>query len=132
MLNIHIPSNGQSLSDEVRLDSYKRAKEFFFPDAKGPIPFICSSWLLWPEYEGCLPKGSNIVRFRHDFTIVDAKADEDFSDGWRIFGAAAKKEVSEWPRDTSLRRALAEFTENGGRHGSGYGLFFFDGEKIVK
>lgn len=132
VLNIHIPSNGQSLSDEVRFDSYRRAREFFFPDAKGPIPFVCSSWLLWPEYEQCIPESSNIMRFRHDFTIVDAKADDGFSDGWRIFGAAAKKEVSEWPRDTSLRRAIAEFAENGGRHGLGYGVFFFDGEKIIK
>ena len=132
VLNIHIPSNGQSLSDEVRFDSYRRAREFFFPDAKGPIPFVCSSWLLWPEYEQCIPESSNIMRFRHDFTIVDAKADDGFSDGWRIFGAAAKKEVSEWPRDTSLRRAIAEFAEKGGRHGLGYGVFFFDGEKIIK
>lgn len=132
VLNIHIPSNGQSLSDEVRFDSYRRAKEFFFPDTDGPVPFVCSSWLLWPEYEGCIPKSSNIMRFRHDFTIVDARVDDDFSDGWRIFGAAARKDVSEWPRDTSLRRSLADFTEKGGRHGSGYGVFFFDGEKIIK
>lgn len=132
VLNIHIPSNGKSLSEEVRLDSYRRAKEFFFPDSDEPIPFVCSSWLLWPEYEECIPKNSNIMAFRHDFTIVDAKPDEEFSDGWRIFGSAARKDVSEWPRDTRLRRAIAEFTENGGRHGLGYGVFFFDGERIIK
>ena len=72
------------------------------------------------------------MSFRHDFTLIDAKPDDGFSDGWRIFGAAAKNDVSEWPRDTSLRRAIAEFTEGGGRHGSGYGVFFFDGERIIK
>ena len=132
VLNFHIPSNGQSLSEEIRLDSYRRAKEFFFPEVDGPVAFACNSWLLWPEYESCIPKSSNIMSFRHDFTIIDAKPDDGFSDGWRIFGAAAKNDVSEWPRDTSLRRAIAEFTEGGGRHGSGYGVFFFDGERIIK
>lgn len=132
VLNFHIPSTGVSLTDEVRFDSYKRAKEFFYPGSDKPVPFVCNSWLLWPGYEECLSKSKNTMAFRHDFTVVDASESSRFSDGWRVFGPKAWGDVSEWPRDTSMRRALAEYTEQGGVHGSGYGLFFFDGEKIVK
>lgn len=132
VLNFHIPSSGVSLTEDVRYDSYKKAKEFFYPDSDKPVPFVCSSWLLWPDYEQCLPKTSNVVAFRHDFTIVDASESAEFGNAWRVFDSYAEKDVSEWPRDTSQRRAFAEHTEKGGKHGSGYGVFFFDGEKIVK
>jgi len=131
-LNFHIPSSGVSLTEEVRLDSYRKAKEFFYPDSDKPVPFVCSSWLLWPGYEDCLPKTSNVLAFRHDFTLVDASEYASFTNAWRVFDSYAEKDVSEWPRDTSQRRAFASYTENGGKHGSGYGVFFFDGEKIVK
>lgn len=132
VLNFHIPSTGESLTEEIRFASYKKAKEFFFPNSDKPTPFVCHSWLLWPGYEECLKNNKNTMAFRHDFTIVDASESQRFSDGWRVFGPKAWGDVSEWPRDTSMRRALAEYTEQGGTHGSGYGLFFFDGEKIVK
>lgn len=132
VLNFHIPSSGVSLTEEVRLDSYKKAKEFFYPDSDKPVPFVCSSWLLWPGYEDCLPERSNVRAFRHDFTLVDANESAEFGNAWRVFDSYAEKDVSEWPRDTSQRRAFAEYTEQGGKHGSGYGVFFFDGEKIVK
>lgn len=132
VLNFHIPSSGVSLTEQVRYDSYRRAKEFFFPDSDKPIPFVCSSWLLWPDYESALPEKSNLMAFRHDFTLVDANAYDSFTNAWRVYGAYAECDVSQWPRDTSQRRAFAEHTEKGGTHGSGYGVFFFDGEKIVK
>ena len=132
VLNFHIPSTGESLTESVRFASYKKAREFFFPGIDAPTPFVCNSWLLWPGYEKCLSGNKNTMAFRHDFTIVDASDSSRFSDGWRLYGTKAWGDVSEWPRDTSMRRALAEYTENGGKHGSGYGLFFFDGEKIVK
>ena len=131
-LNFHIPSSGVSLTDEVRYDSYRRAKEFFFPDSDKPVPFVCHSWLLWPGYEECLAKSKNTMAFRRDFTIVDADASSRFSDAWRLFGSKAWGDVSEWPRDTSMRKALAEYTEQGGKHGLGYGLFFFDGKEIKR
>ncbi len=132
VLNFHIPSSGISLTDEVRYDSYKKAREFFFPDAEGPVPFVCSSWLLWPGYESYLPANSNLMAFRHDFILVNVTESSSFNNAWRVFGAYAEKDVSEWPRDTSQRRAFAKYTEDGHKHGNGYGLILFDGEKIVR
>lgn len=132
VLNFHIPSSGVSLKDEIRYDSYRRARDFFFPEAEGAVPFVCSSWLLWPEYESYIPDGLNLKRFRHDFTVVATSESDTFSNAWRVFGDKAELPASELPRDTAQRRLFAEYCESGKKHGHGYGVFLFDGEKIVK
>lgn len=133
LLEIHIPSSGVPLTDEIRLDSYKKARDFFCPNATKPVPFLCVSWLLWPAYEDYIPDHLNIKRFRHDFTIT-AQSDpwDDFPDGWRVFGAKAGLPPEELPTDTTQRRLFAQFCRDGGKHGDAYGLFFFDGEKIIR
>lgn len=132
VLNFHIPSSGVSLTDEVRFDSYRRAREFFFPEAEGAVPFVCSSWLLWPGYESYIPDGLNLKRFRHDFTVLSASESDTFGNGWRVFADKAELPANELPRDTSQRRMFAKYCEDGKKHGHGYGVFLFDGEKIVK
>lgn len=132
VLNFHIPSSGVPLTDEVRYDSYRRAREFFFPDSDKPCAFVCSSWLLYPGYEEYIPDRLNIKRFRHDFTVLSYNESDSFGNGWRVFGGKADLPASELPRDTTQRRVFADYCEKGGKHGGGYGVFFFDGEKIVK
>lgn len=132
VINMHIPSAGP-LTKELREDSYRRAYSFYkssFPD--GPIPFACSSWLLYPEHDRFLPEGSNIVSFLHDFDIVRSEQTEEFSDSWRVFGDAAGKPPAELPRDTSLRRAYADWLQAGGKTGYGYGVFLFDGVNFIR
>lgn len=51
------------------------------------------------------------------------KSDEIFPDGWRVFGAEWKKKPEELPRKTGLQRAIADYLQQGGRLGSGYGIF---------
>ncbi len=131
-LNLHIPSCGGRLTREVRLDAYRRAKRFFadsFP--AGPVPFVCDSWLLFPAHREFLPEGSNILDFMDDFTIIDSFETEGFEEGWRLFYDKAGLPPDQLPRDTSLRRAYADWLAAGRRTGSGYGVFFFDGERIL-
>lgn len=133
VINFHIPSSGVSLTDEVRLDAYKRAHEFYkdlFPDGK--TVFCCGSWLLYPRHREFLPEKSNILRFMDDFEIVSWSEKEEFGDGWRVFGRDSDLPVDRLPRDTSLRRAFADWISAGNKTGSGYGVFVFDGEKILK
>ncbi len=133
VLNFHIPSSGVSLTDEVRYDSYRRAREFFFPDATGPVPFVCSSWLLWPGYEEAIPDTLNLKKFRRDFTIVGmSEPKAEFGNGWRVFADKADLPADELPTDTAQRRMFAQYCREGKPHGNGYGVFFFDGEKIVR
>ena len=132
-VNFHIPSSGVPLTDEVRLASYKEAYrhvKHLFPD--GLAVFGCGSWLLYPRHKEFLPKSSNILKFLGDFEIVCWEEKETFGDAWRVFGRYAKLPPAELPRDTSLRKAFADWLTAGNKTGSGFGLFVFDGEKIVK
>ncbi len=131
ILNIHIPSSGISLTDAVRYDSYRRARDFYFPGSDKPTAFCCSSWLLFPDYEDIIPEHLNLKRFRRDFTITGVSYQETFGNAWRVFGARAELPPEQWPTDTTQRRIFAEYTRSGKQHGSGYGIFFFDGEKIL-
>lgn len=128
----HIPSSGISLTDEVRYDSYRQAFDFFNDKFNGgPVIFCCGSWLLYPAHEFFLPKGSNILRFMHDFEIVRSRETDEFNNAWRVFGRYANLPYNELPRNTSLRKAYANWLESGNKAGDGYGIFIFDGEKII-
>jgi len=132
VINCHIPSCGP-LTEESRMDSYRRAWEFYKKDfPSGIVPIVCSSWLLYPEHFDFLPAHSNILSFMRDFNIIRSGVDEKFGNAWRVFGAAAQKPASEWPRDTSVRRAFADRILAGKPVGSGYGILLFDGEKILR
>lgn len=133
VVNFHIPSSGVPLSDAVRLASYREAWQAYrdrFPD--GRVVFLCTSWLLYPAQREFLPASSNILKFIDDFEIVRSGESDKFGDAWRIFGAAGGRPPEEWPRDTSLRRAYADWILSGRKAGWGWGLIVFDGEKIVR
>lgn len=132
-INFHIPSSGVPLTDEVRLASYKEAYPHYahlFPDGKAV--FGCHSWLLYPRHREFLPERLNIRRFMDDFEIVSWDESEEFSNDWRIFGHWTEYEPEKWPRDTALRAAYAKWICDGNKAGNGFGVFVFDGEKILK
>lgn len=132
-IGFHIPSSGVSLTEEVRLDSYKKAFEFFKKEFHGgPVIFSCGSWLLYPRHREFLPEGSHILEFMDDFEIPFSAEQDKFHDAWRVFGADADLPPEQLPRDTALQRAFADWLMAGNKTGDGWGLFCFDGEKIMK
>ena len=92
----------------------------------------CGSWLLYPRHREFLPEKSNILKFLNDFEIVSWEEKENFGDAWRVFGRYADLPFEQLPRDTSLRKAFAEWLCSGRKTGSGFGFIIFDGEKIVR
>ena len=132
-INFHIPSSGVPLTDEVRFASYRAAYPHYkhlFPD--GRVVFGCNSWLLYPRHREFLPKESNILKFLNDFEIVCWEKKHHFGDCWRVFGRYADLPPEQLPRDTSLRKAYADWLAAGNPSGSGFGFFVFDGEKIIR
>lgn len=130
--SLHIPSSGMPFDRQARLDSYKRAYEYYQCKQQGkPLLVVCHSWLLYPGQTEFLPQNSNILDFMKDFDIIDSEERDEFQDSWRVFGRASALPPQQWPRDTSLRRAYAERVCNGGKTGLGYGVLFFDGERII-
>lgn len=133
VLNIHIPSSGIPLTDEVRFDSYRRASEFYrnvFGD--GPTVFHCSSWLLYEKQREFLPAESNILKFLGDFELISSGDSDNFGNAWRVFGHYASLPAEMWPKDTSLRAAYADRILSGGKTGSGRGVMLFSGDKIMR
>lgn len=132
-LGMHIPSHQEPLTYEVRLDSYKKAFEFFkdrFDDKH--IIICCGSWLLYPDNLNILPERSNTCDFILDFEPLDIKRTYDFGDCWRIFGqnkSCLKPE--ELQRDTTMQKAFAEWFDQGKKAGSAYSMIVFDGENIL-
>ena len=125
VINTHIPEDG-SFPAEQRLDSYKQAYERL-----GHLPFVCESYLLYPEQYNFLNPKSNIVDFMNEFDIIYSEENDKMNDMWRIFGVRDSFEPSTLPKNTSLQRAYADHIAKTGKNGWGYGVLIFDGEKIL-
>ncbi len=133
VLDVHIPSSGISLTDEVRFDSYKKAYKAFsglFKD--GRIILKCGSWLLYPNHRKFLPKNSNILRFMDDWEQVCFEEKDSFYYDWRIFGHYSDLPLEEMPADNSLRKAYKDWLMSGNKCGDAIGILVFDGEKIIR
>ena len=134
VLFLHIPSSGESLTDEVRFASYKKAYDFYKDTSfvkNGRIIFVCHSWLLYKEHYKFLPENSNILRFMNDFYIYDQYISDNKEDLWRIFGKLDKLPYNELPEDTSLKKAYKNWLVEKNETGGGAGIIVFDGEKII-
>ena len=132
-VEFHIPSTGVPLTDDVRMDSYRRAYRFYrdtFPADK-PVVLATSTWLLYPEHRKFLPPHSNLLRFLDDFHIAFSSENPAFSNAWRLFGASAERDPADWYDDTSLRRAYKNYILSGGVAGSGWGFMFMQNEQNI-
>ena len=123
VINMHIPSAGP-MKPELLDDAFARAEVFFkehFP--KDYTVFGVESWLIDPDLVRILPEG-NMKAYADRFHLVAAEKSETiFPDGWRVFGAEWKKKPEELPRKTGLQRVIADYLQQGGKLGSGYGIF---------
>ena len=132
--SFHIPSSGVPLTDEIRLDSYRKAYAFYRDRGElteGKLVLLCSSWLLYPKHAEFLPESLNIRRFMNDFEIFKAEPSETFRDSWRVFGDASELPPEQWPEDTSLRKAYKQWILAGNPAGGGHGVIVFDGQKMI-
>ncbi len=121
VLNVHIPASGQPLSEELALESFSLAKEFYKDIIGEPFAFKCSSWLLYPEHEQMLDHNSNIYKFMKLFDYLGYGIKKHNGDLYRIFGTyEARPEYL--PENTSLQRAYKKHLLNGGKTGYGIGV----------
>ena len=128
--SVHIPSCG-ALHHEDVLDSYKRAYVFFGGKDGAILPFLCSSYLLFPAYQKAVfPENGNIHRFAADFTIIRIDDKQNFRDAWRVFDRPYTGDLTVLPQNTSLQRAFVAYMKENDNFGTGLGLFLFDGETI--
>ena len=125
VLNVHIPRSLEPLNEEACNASYAMAKEFFADKVGDPTPFICHSWMLYPDNKVILPEDNNVHRFMSRFEILAWENDPKTEDLWRLFDTDEKDPAS-LPTDTRMRRAYVEHLKNGGKLGWGHGVFVLD------
>ncbi len=131
VVNIHIPEDGPLKPDDV-IESFRRAYRYF--NCTGTQAFVCHSWLLYPGNYEFLSETSNIRKFMDNFDLITRDESRYSGDLWRVFGPCPSyRDTSVFPRDTELQRGMIRYLdEHDFTTGSGYGIFLFDGEKIVK
>ena len=123
VINMHIPRTGTPMDPESCDEAFRMAKEFFKGQVAEPTPFVCHSWLLYPENKSILSERSNTYRFMMRFDIFESSRDKHGANLWRLFDTK-ETHPDRLPVDTSFRRRYAEHLKKGGRLGSGYGVFF--------
>ncbi|MCR5263154.1 MAG: acyltransferase domain-containing protein [Clostridiales bacterium] len=132
--NCHIPSNGK-LSPELVMDSLKRLREFSSDKLKdGLLAVKCSSWLLYPPVISICAEDSNMRRFFDLFDVYGVyKNSNPYNNFWRVYNMMYEgpQTLEKVPTDTSFRRSLKKYIEDGGEMHNGMGVIIFDGEKIV-
>ena len=132
ILAVHKPRMGTPMEPKLCNAAYREARKLFtkllgIPD----IPFMCSSWLLYPKNREILEPGSNIVRFMDRYEIIDVvnhRKDKNSSIPF-VFGVKMSTPVEELPERTTLHRGYKAHLMEGGRMGFGVGIFFLEQEK---
>ena len=123
VVNVHIPRSGEPLTEEACRDAYLRAKAIFGDRVADPCPFVCSSWLLYPEHEDFLPRHTNTYKFYRSFDVFARGYTKNRNNLWRLFDTM-ECNPDRLPADTSLRRAYVEHLKRGGQTGWGRGVLF--------
>ncbi|MBE6675015.1 MAG: hypothetical protein E7596_07910 [Ruminococcaceae bacterium] len=120
VINVHIPRTGTPMDKEGCDKAYAMAREFFKAEVGENCPFICHSWLLYPEHENILPKHTNVYRFFSEFDVFEW-ADNEGDDLWRLFDTEDRN-PHRLPTNSSLRRNYVDHLLKGGRVGWGLGV----------
>ena len=133
VINMHIPSSGRLLPDDV-IASFKKAYEMFSDEVKdGILALHCSSWLLYPPMaEETYRQGSNMRAFYEMFDVIEEAVSENNGNFWRVYNMQyTEGALEKAPADTTFRRDLLAYLKSGKKMGNGRGIILFDGEKIV-
>ena len=123
---MHIPGGG-GMTPERCEDSMRQALEFFprfFPQTPFKA-FACQSWIMNPQFADFYSPTCNLVRYQRETYLYPYP--------WAANGGvffifdAESIDPKTAPRDTSIRRAMADHLEQGGILRNG-GMFFFPEE----
>ena len=125
VINMHIPRSLKPLDEASCDEAFALAAEFFADKVDASPPFVCNSWLLYPENKKILAPTSNTYKFIERFYIIRTAVDKSLNNLWRLFDTD-EKDPKKLPCDSSMRRAFAEHLIGGGKMGTAYGVFFYE------
>jgi hypothetical protein len=120
ILEVHIPAGG-GMTPAACQESMARAVEFFprhFPE-RPFVGFACGSWILNPQLHEIYRPGrdgvSNMVLWQRQLYLFPLVNGPDTRSGLTFVFGVPDVDPATAPRDTSLRRALLEHIDGGGR-----------------
>ena len=124
VINIHVPGSGEPLTPEACSSSYLRAKAMLGGEiGMEPCPFICRSWLLFPEQERMLSKDSNVYKFFKSFDVYYFSYYKNRQSLERVFNTM-ERNPDRLVAATSMQRAYLDHIRSGGKLGCGYGVIW--------
>ncbi len=119
VLDLHIPAGG-GMGWDAMTDSFRQALAFF-PRYHADQPFaavVVNTWFLDPRLAEVLPADANPLRLQRAVYLFPGPPQPGSL--WFVFLAdTATVDPADLPRDTSLRRRLAEFLESGRKWNAG-------------
>lgn len=139
VMTVHIPATGPMDPGSCG-QSFRMAVEFF-PRHLPDVPyraFTCQSWLLDPQSEAMAPPPRNIVAFLREWYLHPVRGADDGQTWERLFDVfdGRPPTLHDAPTDTSLRRAVVDFMQHGGRCRSGGSVLFAEdlnwGEQVYR
>ncbi|MDD5598907.1 MAG: hypothetical protein PHV82_13245 [Victivallaceae bacterium] len=119
--DIHIPGGG-GMNMEVCRESLQEALKFYekyFPE-KRIKAFVCGSWIFNTDWECLLPE-SNLAKFMRQTYLFPMPSSG--KDGLFFIFGKEQDDISEYPRNNSLRRAMLSILDKGKRLRTG-GMFY--------
>jgi len=129
VLSVHIPTDGPLLGKDVE-ESFKEAYDFYDAKHSGIMFVVCSSYLMYPPFKSLYKEGGNLRKFIELFDIIKVWETPAFESGWRIFGTRDLSNPEKLPKDTSLRREMAQYLEEKKPVGAGTGVFSYIPEEF--
>jgi hypothetical protein len=123
VLDLHIPRK-DPLTPSACWASYAMALAFFarvFPE-RPPKALYCHTWMFSPQLQRMLPASSSLVQFQREFTLFPFAGSVGFL--WDFVFGPKYPEHATAPRDTSLRRAVLDWLDQGGEIFDLPGLMF--------
>lgn len=130
VLDLHIPAGG-GMSWSAVTESLAKALDFF-PRHHPDRPFaavVCRTWFLDPQLTTLLPADANVLRLQRAVYLVPVSPDRNGL--WFVFlRDVVHADPAALPRDTALRRALADFLNAGGKWNGG-GMFLLREEMFA-
>jgi len=114
VLDVHIAA-GSKLSHQACGESFKSAVEFFnnyFPEIEF-CGFMCTSWLLDPQFQKILSLDSNIVKFQREFYLYPVKSN-DVQTFERVFNSKPEN-IKNLKAETTLQKAILDYVNKGNK-----------------
>lgn len=128
VINIHIPAAGP-LKKDACMESLRRMKALKKSLGEEFHGFVCYSWLLDGALLNLLPPHSNIREFASLGHLLPECGDETNEVIWRLWNQkAVENGLANVPKDTALRKNVAQYLEKGGKFKEG--AFFILPEEV--